>query len=148
MPYVKKVEVHPRRGHESPEGVEIQLYSFFNLSGRYGWVVSATPWPLYSQYPLYRRPGGPQGRSGQVRKFSSTTGIRSADRSARSESLYRLSYPGPKKTVKCPICAVRRADVVRAAVVWFVLTRVAKRVYVQDYIDSLLTEWNRKAHFK
>ena len=30
-----------------------------------------------------------------MRKFSPPTGIRSPDRPARSESLYRLSYPGP-----------------------------------------------------
>ena len=29
--------------------------------------------------PLYRRLGGPQGRSGQVRKISHPTGIRSPD---------------------------------------------------------------------
>jgi hypothetical protein len=49
-----------------------------------------------TQYPSYRRLGGPQGRSGRVRKISSPTGFRSPDRSARSELLYRLSYPGPK----------------------------------------------------
>ena len=43
----------------------------------------------------YRRLGGPQGRSGRMRKISPPTGIRSQDRPARSESLYRLSYPGP-----------------------------------------------------
>jgi hypothetical protein len=31
-----------------------------------------------------------------VRKISTPTGIRSSDRQASSESLYRLSYPGPK----------------------------------------------------
>ena len=46
-------------------------------------------------YPLYRRVGGPQGRSGRVRKISPPTGIRSPDRPARSASLYRLSYRGP-----------------------------------------------------
>ena len=46
-----------------------------------------------TRYPLYRSLGGPQGLSGQVRKISPTTGIRSPDRPARSESLYRLSYP-------------------------------------------------------
>ena len=51
--------------------------------------------PGKSRYPLYRRLGGPQGRSGQVWKISPLTGIRSPDRSARSESLYRLSYPPP-----------------------------------------------------
>jgi hypothetical protein len=51
--------------------------------------------PGNSRYPFYRRLGGSQGRSGQVRKISLPTGIRSPDRPARSESLYRLSYPGP-----------------------------------------------------
>ena len=53
---------------------------------------------LKTQYPLYRRLGGPQGRSGRVRKISPTpsTGIRSPDRPARSESPYRLSCPGPR----------------------------------------------------
>ena len=48
-----------------------------------------------TRYPLYTRLGGPQGRSGRVREISPPTGIRSPDRPARSESLYRLSYPGP-----------------------------------------------------
>ena len=49
--------------------------------------------PGKTRYPLYRRLGGPQSRSGRVRKISPHTGIRSPDRSARSESLYRLRYP-------------------------------------------------------
>jgi hypothetical protein len=44
------------------------------------------------RYPLYRRLGGPQGRSGQAENLA-PTGIRSPDRPARSQSLYRLSYP-------------------------------------------------------
>ena len=36
-----------------------------------------------------------QGLSRRVRNISPTTEIRSPDRPARSESLYRLSYPGP-----------------------------------------------------
>ena len=39
-----------------------------------GWVVSDTPRPFYpgrdTQYPLYRRLGGTQGRYGRVRKIS------------------------------------------------------------------------------
>ena len=69
-----------------------------------GWVVNATPRPLYppppagrTLYLLYRRLGGPQGRSGPVRKISPHTGIRSPDRPARSESLYQLSYRGPHR---------------------------------------------------
>jgi hypothetical protein len=41
--------------------------------------------PGKTRYPLYRRLGGPQGRSG----------FDPRDRPARSESLYRLSCPGP-----------------------------------------------------
>ena len=48
--------------------------------------------PGKTRYPLYRRLGGPQGRSGRA-KILASTGIRSPDRPARSQSLYRLSYP-------------------------------------------------------
>jgi len=54
--------------------------------------------PGKSRYPLYRRLHGPQGRSGQVRKISPPTGIRSPDRPARSQSLYRLRYPAQSWT--------------------------------------------------
>jgi hypothetical protein len=30
-------------------GVEVQLYSFFNLGAKWGWVVKATPRPFYPQ---------------------------------------------------------------------------------------------------
>jgi len=49
--------------------------------------------PGKTRYPLYRRLGGPQGRSGQVRKILPPNGIRSPDRPTRSQSLYRLCYP-------------------------------------------------------
>jgi hypothetical protein len=55
--------------------------------------------PGKSRYPLYRRLGGPQDRSGQVRKISPPTEIRSPDRPARSRSLYWLSYPAYKYIV-------------------------------------------------
>jgi hypothetical protein len=44
-----------------------------------GWVVNATPRPLFpsgkTRYQLYRRLGGPQGRSGRVRKISPPPGF-------------------------------------------------------------------------
>jgi len=46
--------------------------------------------PGKTRYPLYRRLGTPLGSSGQVRKISPHIGIRSPDRTARSESLYRV----------------------------------------------------------
>jgi hypothetical protein len=48
--------------------------------------------PGKTRYPLYRRLGWPQGRSGQVRNVSPPTEIRSPDRPARSQSLYRPRY--------------------------------------------------------
>jgi len=48
-----------------------------------------------TRYLLYGRLGGPQGRSGRFVENIVFTGIRSRDRPTRSESLYRLSYPGP-----------------------------------------------------
>ena len=60
-----------------------------------GWEVNSTPWPLYPQ----ERPGthciggwvGPRAGLDGCGK-SRPTGIRSPDRTARSASLYRLSY--------------------------------------------------------
>jgi hypothetical protein len=51
--------------------------------------------PGKTRYPLYRRLGGPQGRSGRVRKISAQQ-FRSSDRPTCSHSLYRLSYRGPE----------------------------------------------------
>ena len=95
--YKGKSKVHPITGHEGPE-VEWRYSSTLSLtSALYGGGLS-TPRPgRLTKYPLYRRLGGPQGRSGEVRKISPPppTGIRCPDRPARSESLYRLRYPGP-----------------------------------------------------
>ena len=55
-----------------------------------------------TRYPLYRKLSGPQGRSGQVRKISLPTGIRSPDRLACSQSLYRLRCPGPLFVLHVP----------------------------------------------
>jgi len=59
--------------------------------------------PGKNRYPLYRRLCGPQGRSGQVGKISPPTGIRSQDRPARSQSLYRLSYPAHMRDCAVPL---------------------------------------------
>jgi len=56
--------------------------------GGQGHAPAALP-PGKTRYPLYRRLGGPQGRSGLVRKIS-FTGIRSPDRPVRSESLFNV----------------------------------------------------------
>jgi len=48
--------------------------------------------PRKTRYPLYRKLGEPQDPSVLVRKLS-FTGLRSPDRPARSQSLYRLRCP-------------------------------------------------------
>jgi hypothetical protein len=53
---------------------------------------AALPPVKETRYSLYRRLGGPQGRSRWVRKISPPSiGIRTPDSPSRSESLYRLS---------------------------------------------------------
>jgi hypothetical protein len=66
------------------------------------WVVNATPRPLYppGKTPVTYWAGGTQGRSGQVRKFSPFTGIRSPDRPTRSQSLYPRSLWGTHRNVE------------------------------------------------
>ena len=49
--------------------------------------------PGKTWYPLYRMLGGRQGRSGEVRKMLPPPGFVFRDRPARTQSLYRLSYP-------------------------------------------------------
>jgi hypothetical protein len=70
-----KIEVHLIAGHDGPEGSR-------GIAQRDAPVVLP---PGKTRYPLYRRLGEPHSRSGQVRKISPPTGIRSPDRPARSE---------------------------------------------------------------
>jgi hypothetical protein len=83
-----------RTAHTGSRGTALL---FHDHGTRRGWRVSVTPLPLFTagktRYPLYRRLGGLQGRSGHVRNISPRTGIRSPDRPARNQSLYRLRYP-------------------------------------------------------
>jgi len=50
--------------------------------------------PAKTRYPLYRRLGGPQGRSGRAENLV-PTGIRSQTVQPKDQLLYRLSYPAP-----------------------------------------------------
>ena len=53
--------------------------------------VPAASTPEKTRYPLYRKLGGPQGRSGRVESLV-PTGIRSRTVQSVAQSLYRLSY--------------------------------------------------------
>jgi hypothetical protein len=93
---------YPETDSKAQKGVRgITLHSL-DLGARRGWVVSTTPRPLYPR----ERPGnhctggwmGPRAgldlckKSRPYRYFF----FRSLDRPARSQSLYRLGYPGPR----------------------------------------------------
>jgi hypothetical protein len=61
-------------------------------------MVDPTPWKLQSwkkdPFPLYRRLGGSQDRSGGVGSILPLPGILCLDRSAHNGTLHLLSYPG------------------------------------------------------
>jgi len=57
-------------------------------------VVNTTLWPLFTPVPIVQEAGWASGPVWIGAENLATTGIRSPDRPARSESLNRLSYPG------------------------------------------------------
>ena len=65
-----------RTDHRGSRGIALL---FLDHGTRRGWGVSVTPRPLFTpgktRYPLYTRMGGPQDRSGQVRKISPPPGF-------------------------------------------------------------------------
>ena len=86
----------PRRQTEGLN-VLVWLRPSFNIGTRCGWVVNATPRPLYPgkepPHPLYRSLGGPQGRYGRVRKFSPLQGFE--HRTVQSEASRYTDYAIP-----------------------------------------------------
>ena len=80
-------------------GVEVYRYSFFNLGTRWGGWSTHRPGRFTPGkergYPLYRRLGESQGRSGREWKISPLLEFDPRTAPARSASLYRTSYPGP-----------------------------------------------------
>ena len=74
--------------------INVQLYSFFDLDTRWAWVANASP--RNDPVSIHCTGGWVGSRAGlDGRKISPLTGIRSPDRQARRQSLYRLSYPDP-----------------------------------------------------
>ena len=65
-----------RTAHRGSTGIALP---FHDHGTRREWGVRVTLWPLFTPgktwYPLYRRLGGPQGRSGLVRKISPPPGF-------------------------------------------------------------------------
>jgi hypothetical protein len=90
------------------------------------WVISFTTRPLYTQwknpwYPLDRRLGGLQSRSGNGVKEKNSQPppgieLRSSDRPARSQSLHRLIYPRSQN-----ICATVRKKMLYINFDWLLI---------------------------
>ena len=72
---------------------------FLDHGTRRGWGVSVTPRPIFTPgkdpVPFVLEVGWVPGPVWTVAENLAPTGIRSPDRPARSQSLYRLSYPAP-----------------------------------------------------
>jgi hypothetical protein len=96
-----KVKVHPRTGHEGPE-VEYRYSSALSLTsaldGR--WVLKATPRTLFSRerdpVNIVQEAGWAPRPVWTGAENLAPTGIRSPERPARNDFLYRLIYPGPQ----------------------------------------------------
>jgi hypothetical protein len=106
-----------------------------------------------TRYPLYRRLGGPQRRSERVREDSPSIGIRNPDHPARSESLYRLSYPDPLETphvytnvvspqVRHPPCLLAKT------VIFYVTPRVKHNsaLLIMSISQTILRTWQWPYH--
>jgi hypothetical protein len=68
-------KVHPCTGRTAHRGSRGIALPFLDQGTRRGWGVSVKLRPFFTpgKDPLYKRLGGPQGRSGQVRKISPPT---------------------------------------------------------------------------
>ena len=77
----------------------------FHDHGTRRWGVSVTPRPLFTPWkdavPIAQKAGWTPGPVWTGAENLASTGIRSPNRPARSQSLYRLSYPAHEKLVGC-----------------------------------------------
>ena len=83
-----------RTTHRGSRGIALP---FHDHGTRRGWGVSVTPWPLFTSgkgpVPIVQEAGWAPVPVWTGAENLVTTGIRSPDRPARSQSLYWLRYP-------------------------------------------------------
>jgi len=83
-----------RTAHRGSRGIALP---FLDHDTRRGWGVSVTPRPLFTPgkdpVPIVQEAGWAPGPVWTGAENLAPTGIRSPDRPARSQSLYRLRYP-------------------------------------------------------
>jgi len=107
LPTIKKIKIKctlvkalrlctGRTAHRGNRGIALL---FLDHGTRRGWGVSATPRPLLTpgKDPVHivQEAGWAPRPVWTGAENLASTGIRSPDRPARSQSLYRLNYPGP-----------------------------------------------------
>ena len=95
---VVKEKVTLEQVMEAQSCSRLYVYSLFDLGFRWEWMVNTTNRPLYSRekdpVPTVQDAGWARGSVWSGAECVDLTGMRFADRPARSESLYRLSYRG------------------------------------------------------
>jgi len=95
-----KGKIHPRTGHGGPDG-EKRYSSTLSLTsaldgGRWSTTRPGRSLPQgKTRYPLYRRLGGPQGRSGQMRKISPPSGLDTGTVQPWASRYTELAIPAP-----------------------------------------------------
>ena len=94
--------VQARTGHKGPEG-EMRYSSTLSLTLALDGVDGQRHTPVAlppgkTRYPLYRRLGSPQSRSGRVQKILSPLGFNPQT----IEPLYQLHYPSPRIVMFLP----------------------------------------------
>ena len=92
-------KVLPRTGHEGPEGEQMYSSTLPSTSALDGGGWSTPPLDRFTPgkdpVAIVQETGWVRGPVWTGAGNLAPTGIRSSNRPARSESLYRLSYPGP-----------------------------------------------------
>ena len=86
--------------HRGSRGIAL---FFLDHATRRGWGVSVTPWPHFTpgkdSVLIVQEAEWTPGLVWTGAENLASTGIRSPDRPARSQSLYRLSYPAPQRSI-------------------------------------------------
>ena len=99
------VKVTLEQATKAQTRLDVQLYSFYNLGALWGgWSRRRLGrfTPSKDPVPIVQEAGWAAGPVWTVAENTAHTGVRSPNRPARSESLYRLSYPDPFVPVRSP----------------------------------------------
>ena len=134
--YTFDVKVLPRTGHEGPDGEQMYsstLPSSSALDGGGWWTPRLGRFsPGKDTVPIVQEAGWAPGPVRKGAKYLAPTAIRFPDRPTRSESLYRLRYPGPY--VWC-YYAILHFLLLELILLQYVLLYIEK-----DFLSVLITE--------